>query len=332
MDAADRAIPSGVLRFLAVAALGVVVLVGGLLWDVVGHDRNPDLAHQEGVLTLANPAHVVFLVGLVAVVVGVAGASLSVFAPAGAGPGQHRLKWVGVVAVVTLVAVSAGLFAVASGAGAGAGDGAGAAHEAAARQVQAGAPPPALPAAHHDQKPAPHPQHAEAGCAPSAAQKAAADRLFADTKASVARFGALAAATNEGYRPVTPPSWSTVHYVNPAYLADGSILDPARPEALIYANPGRGPVLAAGMYVMNRPGEAGPEVGGCLTKWHTHTDLCFSSETLQVVGFVSADGTCSAGSIPYVPPDMMHVWVVDVPGGPFAHQVDGAALAQSLGR
>ncbi|MDP9441680.1 MAG: hypothetical protein M3P34_05810, partial [Actinomycetota bacterium] len=141
----------------------------------------------------------------------------------------------------------------------------------------------------------------------------------------------LAAATSEGYRPVTPPSWSTVHYVNPAYLQDGSVLDPARPEALIYANTRRGPVLAAGMYLMNQPGEAGPEIGGCLTKWHTHTDLCFSPETLQVVRFVSADGTCTPGSIPYVPPDMMHVWVVDVPGGPFAHEVDGAALARSLG-
>ncbi len=139
------------------------------------------------------------------------------------------------------------------------------------------------------------------------------------------------AATNEGYRPVTPPSWSTVHYVNPAYLGDGSVLDPARPEALIYANTGRGPVLAAGMYLMNRPGEPGPDVGGCLTRWHTHTDLCFSPEALQVVGFVAGDGTCSQGSISYVPPDMMHVWVVDVPGGPFAHEVDGAALARSLG-
>jgi hypothetical protein len=27
---------------------------------------------------------------------------------------------------------------------------------------------------------------------------------------------------------------------------------------------------------------------------------------------------------------MLHVWLVDVPGGPFAHDVDGTALARTL--
>lgn len=324
-DTAGTTLPRRVLHFLTIAAVGVVVLVGGLVWDVVGHERSADSAHGEDVLTVANPAHVVFLVGLVAVIVGIAGGSVGAVVAAGRAERRRQL-WVGAVAAITLGTGSAGLVAVSTPAGD---------IEAAVpggHLAEAPAAPHAPAPAEHDLEAAgAHPQHPAAACAPTAVQKAAADRLLADTRSSVSRFAVLAAATNEGYRPVTPASWSTVHYVNPAYLQDGSVLDPARPEALIYANTGRGPVLAAGMYLMNRPGEPGPEVGGCLTRWHTHTDLCFSPETLEVVGFVTGDGTCSQGSISYVPPDMMHVWVVDVPGGPFAHEVDGAALARSLG-
>lgn len=33
----------------------------------------------------------------------------------------------------------------------------------------------------------------------------------------------------------------------------------------------------------------------------------------------------------YVPPQMLHVWVVDVPGGAFAHDVDDEVLVRQLG-
>lgn len=120
--------------------------------------------------------------------------------------------------------------------------------------------------------------------------------------------------------------------MKPAYLADGHELDVSRPESLVYVNTAHGPVLAGAMYMANPDDKNPPEVGGCLTAWHTHTDLCFSAASQQVVGFTGADGTCPASQIHYVPPQMMHVWLVDVPGGPFAHDVDGAALAQALGR
>jgi hypothetical protein len=191
---------------------------------------------------------------------------------------------------------------------------------AAAPSVEAAAAP---SAAAHD--------HATGECQPTPAQQAAADRLVAETRRGTARFASLASAEADDYRPVTPPSAPTVHYINPEYADDGRVLDPEHPEVLVYANTRRGPVLTGAMYLANQPGDEGPAVGGCLTAWHTHTDLCFSTSELQVVSF-SSDGSCPAGQVHYVPPPMLHVWLVDVPGGPFAGSVDGSALVRRLDR
>jgi hypothetical protein len=48
---------------------------------------------------------------------------------------------------------------------------------------------------------------------------------------------------------------------------------------------------------MPEPGVSGPQVGGCLTQWHAHSLLGWET------------------------PEMMHVWVVDVPGGSFSDEV-----------
>jgi hypothetical protein len=40
------------------------------------------------------------------------------------------------------------------------------------------------------------------------------------------------------------------------------------------------------------------------------------------VGITNAQGKCPAGSILFVPPDMMHVWLVPNPNGQFDEQMD----------
>ncbi len=300
---------SRLLGFLVVAGVGLVALLAGLVWDLALHARNIGLAHQELVFSLANPAHVLFLLGVAAVVVGVSGAAITAL---GQAPRRHlrpAVKAAVATAAVTAVAASAAVV----------------------RFTPRPHESPVAPGDSHGDGAAAHASHSP-GCNPTPAQQAAADRLLVDTKASLKRFVEVTAATGHGYRPVTPSSWVTVHYLNAAYAKDGRILDPAHPEALVYANTTRGPVLAAAMYLMGNQGEPGPEIGGCLTKWHTHEDLCFSPQSVQVTSFVGADGRCDEGTVSYVPPDMMHVWVVDVPGGPFAHKVDGAALSGPLRR
>jgi len=68
-----------------------------------------------------------------------------------------------------------------------------------------------------------------------------------------------------------------VHYARPAYLRDGTVLDPAAPGSLIYAFPQQTqPVLLGAMYLMEGD-EAAPTPGGCLTPWHDHTNLCVAT-------------------------------------------------------
>jgi hypothetical protein len=109
---------------------------------------------------------------------------------------------------------------------------------------------------------------------------------------------------------------------NPAFKNDGRVLDPQRPETLVYAiEDGRATLLGV-VYVMERAGVAAPQPGGPITRWHAH-NICL---TLLPPGFgiVSPFGSCPALSLNVTTPEMMHVWVVDNPAGPFAEGLDAA--------
>jgi hypothetical protein len=162
---------------------------------------------------------------------------------------------------------------------------------------------------------------------PTAAQRAAADRLIADTRAAVARFADLNAVVAAGYRPITPTDERIVHYGNRAYMLDRDVLDPQRVESLVYARTSDGMVLLGAMYMMP-PGEKGPEIGGSLTHWHVHDDLCIDEARLAQVARL-ANGSCPPGSSVQVTPEMLHVWSIDYPTGPFG-ELTPSAEAQVL--
>lgn len=153
---------------------------------------------------------------------------------------------------------------------------------------------------------------------PSMIETAAADQLAAATKKGIAKYEDVNVARADGYRASTPADAPTVHYANPAYQHDGQILDPTRPEALVYANTRHGLILLGAMYEMPTPGATGPDIGGRLTQWHVHTSICLSPLRPLIVGVVSPFGACPSGSINLVTPAMLHVWTVDLPGGPFS--------------
>jgi hypothetical protein len=71
---------------------------------------------------------------------------------------------------------------------------------------------------------------------------------------------------------------------------------------------------------MERAGEAGPAPGGPITRWHAH-NLCVSLMP-PGVGIVTPYGGCPALSLTGTIPEMMHVWVVKNPAGPFAEGID----------
>ena len=85
------------------------------------------------------------------------------------------------------------------------------------------------------------------------------------------------------------------------------MLDPSHPSSLVYANTVNGPVLLGAMYLGPGPCQPGPDVGGSLTDWHAHDDLCLSASH-QVVGKTTGSGTCAVGTHNTNTLFMLHVW------------------------
>jgi len=153
--------------------------------------------------------------------------------------------------------------------------------------------------------------------APTNAQKSSAAQLVEDTRAGIARFSDISVALADGYRPTTPPKAPTVHYVNPKYAHSG-VVDPEHPQALVYANTPGGPLLLGAMFMTPKANQLPPDIGGSITEWHTHSNLCFLPIGLVLDGLESPFGTCPVGSINGPTPAMLHVWTVPNPAGPFA--------------
>ena len=152
----------------------------------------------------------------------------------------------------------------------------------------------------------------------TAEQQAAADRLWQATEHSTEKYKSVDNARADGYIAFNPVSNPLVHYVNPAYMQDGRILDPEHVESLVYENTLHGPVLVAAMYSLEDPNAAPPDVAGQLTSWHRHDDLCFTPGG-EVVG---AAPDCPPGSATYYTPWMLHVWLVPNRYGRFAADLD----------
>lgn len=271
---------------------GFASLLVGLAWDTVLRTFATDLARIENFFNLINPDYVFLAHTLVAGIVGlghflvILGASVMLVGFAGAAytylgsrnprwraPGFRRTFLVGTGALM-LLAVGSTAWAT----------------SAVSYQDKLAAEP-GGPSSSAGQK---EEHHADCEESPALEQQEAADKLAVETKAGVAKYVDLSAAEADGYQP-SSPSWRPItHYLNPAYQSDGEILDPDRPEALVYANTSEGTVLLGAMYLMSEPGDSGPQIGGCLTQWHAHS--LWGWET----------------------PEMMHVWSLDLPGGPFS--------------
>jgi hypothetical protein len=163
--------------------------------------------------------------------------------------------------------------------------------------------------------------HGHGHLPPTVDQRLAAARLAAETRIGIARYQDQALALADGYRPVALGREPVVHWENRRAARDGRTLDPALPEQLVYADTADGPLLLGAVFVMPRPDTAGPTVGGPLTRWHTHA-LCIAPLPPWFAGLVSPFGACPVLSAGIVTAEMMHVWTVENPDGPFAEQLN----------
>jgi hypothetical protein len=160
----------------------------------------------------------------------------------------------------------------------------------------------------------------------TAAQVIAAGQLIRATDASLARFKNVQAAFAAGYTYVLRTNGEE-HLLydgnNPAYAG----LNPQHPSSLVYAInvPHHAPILLGAMYIENDRVN-GPQVGGGLTRWHSHLTVCENGKP-TIAGFgVQLRGTCDPATWrDQYTGQMLHVWVVPYPGGPFSDDLSHAA-------
>jgi hypothetical protein len=158
-------------------------------------------------------------------------------------------------------------------------------------------------------------------------QKRAAAQLLADTRTSIARYQDPAAAIAAGFKPGPVSSADPLRHFQNAANAN-AILDPNRPQALVYAQTPHGLQLIGAMFQMPRAGQWGPDPGGPLTQWHQHEGICFSPFGIEF-SFETPFWTCPVGSTSITTPPMLHVWIIDNGiNGPFAADLDKTVQRQ----
>jgi hypothetical protein len=144
----------------------------------------------------------------------------------------------------------------------------------------------------------------------SVAQQAEADQLWTATAAFTDRYRDVSVAAADGYQ-VANVAGSDFHASNPVYQNDGLMLDPTKPENLIYAMGPDGPVLLGVMFETEGLRNEPLTTGGAALDWHRHEQVCFALTPPGLAGLVDPFGNCPVGSLAIPTTNsMMHVWTL----------------------
>jgi hypothetical protein len=166
----------------------------------------------------------------------------------------------------------------------------------------------------------------------TAEQQARAENLIAITLIRLPHFADYRTAEAEGYHSIGDGFTGYEHFINWDSIDDDHILDPDHPESLVYeSQPDGSRKLVSAMFMLRRGTTLDdvPDIGGALTQWHIHDDLCFSKDPTapRVAGITNANGECPPGLQKFTPVPMIHVWIVPHPCGPFA-ALEGVGAGQ----
>ena len=160
---------------------------------------------------------------------------------------------------------------------------------------------------------------------PTAAQVEAAANLIKETDASLVRFENVNNAIAAGYTERLATNGEE-HLLCQNCSSAFEGLNPQDPSSLVYAInvKGHAPILLGAMYLMGDGN--GPQVGGGLTRWHSHLEACQGGRII-IAGFgLALPGQCNPSTWKdQYTTQMLHVWVVPYPGGVFSNDLSTAA-------
>jgi hypothetical protein len=242
--------PRAPSAYLDVAVWGLIVAGGGFVLDALSHAGGG--GHDEGPLSLSSPGHALMAVGVLMIAVGVV-ACRARLTPR---PPRRVMTMLAMVSVATLGVVGSATWFSSEDASHGE-----------SHRVPIGV------------------TEGE----PTASERAAAEELLGEIERNRRRWRDHASARAEGYEP-TPRARGqrNKHWQNRALVRDGRILDPRKPEGLVFRD---GRLVAV---VFRTPaGEEAPQPGGPLMVWHAHEPACADEPQGQA---------CRRA------PKMLHVW------------------------
>jgi hypothetical protein len=150
-------------------------------------------------------------------------------------------------------------------------------------------------------------------------EQAAAENLVSVTLLRLPRWNDPGIAEALGFHSIGDGRTGTEHFINQDFIDDDVFLDPDQPESLVYDTTKGGRELVAAMYMI-KPGTPladVPKLGGKLTQWHTHENLCYRPDG-KLGGLTDATGKCGPGLRKPPPTPMIHVWIRAHRCGPFA--------------
>jgi hypothetical protein len=162
-------------------------------------------------------------------------------------------------------------------------------------------------------------------------QQARAENLIAITLLRLPQWSDTKVAEAAGYKSIGDGFTGYEHFINWDTINDEFTLDPDHPESLVYRVDRDGTrTLEATMFMLPQGEtlESVPDLGGKLTQWHIHDNLCFTpGDAPKVRGVAGAGEECPPGLTKLDPVPMIHVWTVSHPCGPFA-ALEGVGAGQ----
>ncbi len=164
-------------------------------------------------------------------------------------------------------------------------------------------------------------------------QQAAAENLIAVNLVDLPQWSDYRVAEAAGFRSIGDSATGHEHFVQWDWINDD-----------VAARPGlsREPRLRATARRVEEAGERDvharrrrwrstdvPNIGGALTQWHIHNNLCYTDdpEHPRVAGLTDANGGCRPPLVKHDPAPMIHVWITPHPCGPFA-SLEGVGAGQ----